>query len=260
MVRRSFSEILRAGGVDAGVEYGSLQELVFERYGLYSLMDRSFRDVWFAGTAISLDDFNERYGFDFEGLAVDMSVDDLLEFCEYVYNFAGALYNQDQDVCAAAMSHVNKLVDKLGHVALVDDGLTVFVPKNANVMAAAEVAPGEIVIDLMRYDYRKYDGDLAEKRVILLRLIDQLEPKRKRIGELSKKTEGDIFFIANNLNLRHNNVDPQDVRKFKPAVQEMSDAELERWYDHCRDLCAAAFLLLGCDDRRTELDELKSRL
>ena len=70
-MRRTFAEVLRSSGIDVQAEYNSLQSLVYERYGLYTLMDSHFREVWFADTAISLDDFNERHNFDFSCMRSD---------------------------------------------------------------------------------------------------------------------------------------------------------------------------------------------
>lgn len=263
-MRRNFAEILRSGGVDIEAEYESLSDLLFENRGLYWLMENNFRRVWFSDTAVSLYDFNNRYGFDFVNAPTNPSLDDLLSLCEYCYNFAVALSSSldifSTNCCYEVIEHIKRLANKLDYVFVDDADLNILVARNANVQAAAEVAPTQVGVDLIKYDYRQYDGDLAGKRAILLNLVGYLEPKRKELQALAKDATGDLFFIANNLNLRHNNTDPQDSGKYKQAVVDMNDAELERWYDLCRDLCAAAILLLEYEENRPELTELKERI
>lgn len=263
-MRRNFAELLRSGGVDIKAEYDSLHTLVFESRSLYELMELEFRSVPFAGTAISLADFNKRLGVDYKDYELFPDLEFVLSFCEYCYNFALALVPREDlhktDCCRQVMRHVVLLADKLNCVLMDDDGVMILVARNANAQAAAEVAPAEIGFDLVKYDYREYDGDLEGKRAILLRLIGYLEPNRKQLEALAKDATNDLFFIANNLNLRHNNTDPHNAGKYKQAVADMDDAELEGWYDLCRDLCAAAILLLGYEGKRGELAEVKKRL
>lgn len=261
-MRRIFSEVLRSGRVNIKAEYMSLHSLVFERYGFYSYVKSHFRDVWFADTAVSLEDFNLRNGFSFEAPPLNPQLDDLLSFCEYVYNFACALDSPDSydaDCCTEVAEHVVRLTDKLDYEIIDDDGIAILVAKNSNIQAAAEVAPGKLGFDLIKYDYRQYDGDLDGKRTILLQLISYLEPKRPQLEVLAKEMTNDLFFIANNFNLRHNNTDPQRSGKYKQTVAEMSDTELEGWYDLCRDMCATAILLLGYDEKREALGKVKNQ-
>lgn len=261
-MRRTFAEVLRSSGVDVQAEYNSLHSLVFERYGLYTLMGSNFRRVWFASTAVSLNDFNKRHGFDFEAMKLDASLDDLLDFCEYAYNFAEALVEADVSNCSSCLTvinHIDTLIDKMGYVPASDEGLVIFVPRDANVAVAAEVAPGHAAEDLLRYDYRGFAGDIDKKRSMLVGMISLIEPKRKELDRVAKSLSGDLFCLANNFNLRHNNIDPSDKGKYHQYIAEMSDSELEKWYDNCRDLCAASFLLLGFSEQKNELDDIKQR-
>lgn len=262
-MRRNFAEVLRSTGVDVGCEYRSLHSRVFERYGLYSFMESHFEYVRFSDTTVSLRDFNKRFGFDFEKIQESAELDDLLSLSEYAYNFAFDLMPYCQanpNFCVGVIGHVGKLMDKLHYVASEVDGLTVFVSRNPDIEAAAEVAPDDAGVDLIRYDYRRYERDVDAKRAILLRLIKELEPNRKKLEAIAGGPTKDLFFLANNLGIRHNNTDPRDAAKYKVAVAEMDERELIRWYDLCRDLCAASFLMLACDESRDDLHALKGRV
>ena len=139
-MRRTFAEVLRSSGIDVQAEYNSLQSLVYERYGLYTLMDSHFREVWFADTAISLDDFNERHNFEFGRMRSDARLDDLLDLCEYAYNFVDALAGAGvlgRDSCYVVLEHTDILVNKLGYTDVRDDGFVVFVPSAYDALCRA---------------------------------------------------------------------------------------------------------------------------
>ena len=69
-------------------------------------------------------------------------------------------------------------------------------------------------------------------------------PKRKELQVLNKQLSEDIFFMLNNMNLRHNNRSKKDMTKYKEYVAKMSKARLEKWYDELYQMLLLAFLLL----------------
>ena len=261
-MRRNFCDILSGAGVDIAAEYHSLHMLVYERYGFYGQMADNFHAMPFAGTAYNLNDFNNRYGFHFDELDSICDIDDLLLFCEYVYNFAVCLTCSEECLTGSphvVCDHIEKLTDKIGYRFAENAGLWVLIPVNEQIEAAAEVAPEATGNDLFRYDYRRYKGDLDSKRTILTNLASTLEPRRAELNKASSAFTSDYFYLVNNFNIRHNNVDPADPGKFKAWVAQMSPDELEDWYDTVRDMSAAAFLLLEYLDKKGKIDEAKQR-
>lgn len=261
-MRRTFADILNGAGVDVSAEYHSLHMLVFQRYGFYSDMEECFEWMPFSGTAYNLRDFNERNQFDFEHAEYTEDLGDLLLFCEYVYNFAVRL-NVLEDYgtwkASGIVRHINALADKIGYRLVYDGELWILVPRNDEIEAAAEVAPEGVGNDLFRYDYRGYKGDLGGKRKILASLASALEPRRAELNEAAKALTSDYFYLVNNLNIRHNNIDPADPGRYNDWVAQMSPGELEGWYDTVRDMSAAAFLLLEHLEKKDEIDETKRR-
>jgi len=59
------------------------------------------------------------------------------------------------------------------------------------------------------------------------------------------------------MNLRHNNIDPSS-KHFKQFVSEMSENELEYWYDETYQLILLAKLLLDNDERQKRIKKMKS--
>lgn len=169
-------------------------------------------------------------------------------------NLADPLYSQP-----AARPYLNEVArqislicDKLNYEASKDGEFWILVPKNDSIRAAAEAAPESVAYDLINYDYREYKGDLQAKRQILLRLLDDLEPKRDALKAANKELANELFKLANKYNIRHNNSGVGG--KGNAEVEGITPEEQEEWYDTCRDLCAAAYLLL---ENRSQITTLK---
>ena len=71
--------------------------------------------------------------------------------------------------------------------------------------AVAEIVDNDLGYKVLRYNHYVLRGDLQAKKDILLALGADLEPKRAQIEAVDKIMEDGIFYILNNLNLRHNN-------------------------------------------------------
>ena len=100
-------------------------------------------------------------------------------------------------------------------------------------------------------------GDLERKRATLIALADKLEPMRVKLKQINASMEADIFFLFNNVNLRHNNADPEG-KNYKPLVAKMAENEIEQWYDDTYQMCLLAFLELDHLDRKPRIDQLKT--
>ena len=259
-MRRTFADILNSAEVDVAAEYRSLHMLVYERGGFCADMEEHFGWMPFAGTAYNLRDFNNRNGFDFEECKSSDDLDYLLCFCEYVYNFATRLncrFDYGSVRSSNVIRHIIALTEKIRYRFVQDGGLWVLVLANERIVAAAEVAPKAAGNDLFRYDYRGYKGDLEGKRKILSTLAMALEPYRSELVVIAKQFSCDYFCLVNNLNIRHNNVDPADSRNYKELITLMPADELEEWYDTVRDMSAAAFLLLEYKKHPEDIGDLK---
>lgn len=103
-------------------------------------------------------------------------------------------------------------------------------------------------------------GDLEAKKETLLKFADLLEPKREILNSIDKTFSSDLFYLFNNFNLRHNNTDPSAKGKYKKAVAEMSNAELEKWYDETYQMCLLAFLRIDHIDRKAAFDTIKDKI
>lgn len=267
-MRRNFAQVLREGKIDIKKEYEKLYDMFYfsddyREESLENIISENFEQITFRGTCISLDDFNDTYGFCFESQPRDFVLDDLISFCEYYYNLVsdiseGDFYTPDKDFY---ISHVTKVIDAIGYMFAQEDGFTIFVPKDnaAIAVAESELIPQAVSYKIIAYNHHAKKGDLEAKRQILLALSDLLEPKRKDLESVDKQFASDLFYALNNFNVRHNNVDPTGT-KYKKAVAELSEAELEQWYDEVYQMCLLAFMRLDHVPRKQSFDELKGKI
>lgn len=265
MSRRSFADILLNSEFSPSDEYYSLVHLLYDsdppdQCSFYSLMNMYFGLMPFAGTAISLWDFNHRHNFTFS-TDDDLSTVDLnrlLLLCEYILNFA--IHMQNIDDCMQEslflIKHIRAICNKISYQESEVKGIFVLVTRNDLINASAECSPAEVAIDLITFDYRRYKGDLDRKRQYLSKFARELEPKRECLEALSKRLTSDFFYLVNSLNIRHNNAS-EDSKKYFEPLGSMSDHELESWYDTLRNMAASLFLLVDYSDISESINSLK---
>ena len=128
------------------------------------------------------------------------------------------------------------------------------------VTAAVEIEQDpDIAFEIVRYNHHALKGDIASKKSILIKLGSQLEPLRHELSDRYKNLASDIFFMLNNLNIRHNNCVPSDT-KYKPYVAAMTPDELEGWYDELYQMILLAKLELDHINRIPQIETLKQNL
>lgn len=151
-------------------------------------------------------------------------------------------------------------LEKYNHKAYIDDERILIIEDKPEVTAVAEIIEQDLAIDIIRYNHRSMQGEIELKKKILISLGSELEPKRKQLQVLNKQLSEDIFFMLNNMNLRHNNRSKKDIGKYKEYVAKMTKARLEKWYDELYQMMLLAFLLLDNVDRTENVKELKEKI
>lgn len=99
-----------------------------------------------------------------------------------------------------------------------------------------------------------------KKKNILIALGTELEPKRKQLQTVDKKLSDNIFFMLNNMHIRHNNSNKNDLTKYKEYVAKMSEEELEEWYDELYQMILLAFLMIDNVERMEKIKKLKHNI
>lgn len=219
------------------------------------------------GHCVDANDFLQLLGYKDLWKTAQSNLQDLLTLIEIVYNFwhianagTSSQYYQDQhgrdfillkkimDDCLAYYNYKGKYFPELEQLIVIED--------KPEATAVAEIVEKEISYKVLRYNHYMLKGDLQAKKDILLALGSDLEPKRDQICAIDSNLEDGIFYILNNLDLRHNNTTAGD-KKYKQAVAEMDDATLEGWYDELYQMMLLAYLQLDQVERNNKVKALK---
>lgn len=272
-MRKNFAEVLKNGKVDIKKEYSRLYNLLYSVYDddslnpmpLYEDFNAHFSQIWFRGTAITLEEFDEENGFLFEEQPKNFNIDYLVSFCEYFYNlifgYMGTMYCPNQKYLQFIIQQINKVIASIGYMPTNQDGFTVFVEQSQSAVAVSEIIEDKnLSYKTIYYNHYSMRGNVDGKKEILLKYASLLEPKGRILLSINPTLKKDLFYIFNNLNIRHNNIDCNDKCNYKKYVSEMPPEQIEEWYDETYQMCLLAFLEIEQYERKKKFDVLKENI
>lgn len=188
-------------------------------------------------------------------------------YLEYTYNMTTFVYDQinganaefNANVFASVVKDAEDVAGMLGMKFLCrEDGSRVLCVNDAPIVEAAAIADQEEMLTLVKYLHFASDGDIERKGDCLAKLYKHYEARLPKLdGPEFNNLRDEISMLANSLNTRHNN---RDGKNAKPALEDMTNNELERWYDYLAGLFAEAILAERRVDMRPESKSLRSRL
>lgn len=135
-----------------------------------------------------------------------------------------------------------------------EQGIYILVPEDPAVTEAVEIVEKpDVKLAILEYNHITNRNDLAEKQKILTILAKDFEPRRLELEEMKewKSLASDLGFLFNTLDIRHNNT---EGKKAVPAIQNMPEKDLLKWYDTTYRLYLTAVLL---HDYRNEEQQAK---
>lgn len=241
---------------------------------LFNYVDKyCFGDWEQRGHFVDVDDFLEALEFDDLKDEAAYDVDAFLTLIELIYNFWELSHKQFDDDekgyelqwCGNYYHLKNVMDDVLGqynHIAYINEEqeCVLVIEDKAEITAAAEIMPTPaLAVDVVRYNHRTLKGEIELKKKILLALGAELEAKRKKLHVINATLENDIFFMLNNLNIRHDNRSKGD-KNYKEYVAKMRKERLEKWYDELYQMILLAFLLMDNVQRVEKIKELKGKI
>lgn len=244
------------------------EKTLFEYFG-----ECCFEDWMQRGHFVDLDDFLKCIEFDKLKRSATEDAEEFLTLIELIYN-VWILVNIDV-VNYKKMGyklqwegnyyHLKKVMDDIlgqyNHTAYVDkkSEKVLVIENTPGVTAVAEIVEPSLALEVIKYNHYALKGEIELKKSILLKMAQQLEPQRKSLHAIDSKLEDNIFFMFNNLDLRHNNRSAND-KSYKEYVAEMKKRDLEKWYDELYQMVLLAFLLLDNVDRTEKVKELKGKI
>lgn len=266
--------------------------LDYDDCSLADLIDQDFLRIPFRGSATSLEDFDSRYGFPFAtsrsledactrmarfggkaespDVTDDERLDTLVTFCEYVYNLAEgftekstaystSLFTQEweNERAEVVKDQVMRIVDKLDLMTADRREVKIFVPADETVRTAVGLMEPESAGLALSYGHHSMRGDLNAKRSILQTLAQKVEHKRDQLKSVSSAYASDLFYLLNNLDIRHDNSGETPPFSKAPGVASLDAAGLEEWYDKTYRMCLGAFILCDYGACRDDIDSLK---
>ena len=190
-------------------------------------------------------------------------VDTFLLYCEMMLNMFDSILlpYAPSLICRKVQSVIDTIMydlEKLNHeVQALDDDRIIIVQKDASVTAVADIVEPVLADAIVEYNHHLLKGNIEKKKEILRKIADALEPKRSELEQINKSFTSDLFYLVNNMNIRHNNCDKQDMKTYNPAFDSLSDEEVEAWYDEIFQQELMAFLLLGQKERNARIDAFK---
>lgn len=278
-MRRTFAEVLKSAKFNYKDEYDKLYHLLFDKdhespnggedWSLYDYFDSTFVHFYFAGTCLSLEEFDKKYGFSFPVPGEESTIDDLVLLLEYFQNLINGfrsanytLYRFSNAINETFLTrYLYKMAEEMGYKFSSQDGLSILIEKNAVVTAVAEsdLIPKDFSYKLISYNHHSMQGNLEDKKAIILKLAGILEGKQTKLSRVNSNLKNDLFYLFNNFNIRHNNCDRQS-KDYKPGIASMDKQELENWYDETYQMCLLAFMELEQADRKPKFDAIKAEI
>lgn len=156
--------------------------------------------------------------------------------------------------------NIDILLDHLNYEKAIslEQQTVILVPKNPATTAVAEITGNkDIAFAILKYNHASLKGNLSEKKRLLVSIANEYE------ALLDTPVEGFSSFFSkangllNSLNLRHNNKKGKHKNEF---VTNISDKELETWYDELYQLLLFCVLIKDNVKRKDAIDELLKKL
>lgn len=267
MSRRNIFEIL-SEKVSISSQINKIEMLLSDAYvgseTPEDIVDMECMREWKArGRYTSCEEIRKRLKITYEQLNRDLSEEKILVYLEYVSNIIW-LCNEKyldgsedyNDEYQYLQENVIGLLDDLGYEKKVfaDEEKVILVEKNAAMTAVAEIVDSKSAYAVIEYNHHLLKGDIAEKQRILKILADKFEPMRGELKKVNRELESNTGYLLNKMNIRHNNIEGKNAVEY---VKNLSDEELEEWYDETYQMLLLCFLEYDNIERSKRIIKLK---
>ena len=246
----------------------------FKHYTLFDFVDEyCFRKWECRGHFISVEDFLEALDWAVLQNEATYDTEALMTCIELIYNFWNLsnceMFNSETHYSlhwCGNYYHLKDVMDDIlgqyNHCAYIDKKkkCVLVIEDKPEVTAVAEIVPATLALSVIKYNHKSLKGEIELKKSILISMGAELEPKRKELQEIDRQLSEDIFFMLNNVNIRHNNRSKKDKGKYKEYTAKMTKDQMEKWYDELYQMMLLAILLLDNTSRAERVKTLKDKI
>lgn len=220
--------------------------------------DFLFVNYKYSGTYISIRDMRNGLNISKEDIKKN-NKETMLTYFEFILNMVFFFTENkfrtdryDSSYINKLISNINKVLEKINYEVIAKNNYLFIIENDAGTSAVAELYPdlSNSVIEYRRHDLK---GNIEAKRNILQTLqlkIEGIELKLR--GSSYQSLSKNLMNLFNNLHIRHNNKG-ENPRNNKI---NMSDEELEIWYDRTYDLTLTALMICNYLDYHKEIEKL----
>lgn len=262
-MRKNIIDIISSAQIDLKREYSRIYDMYyhmpynngFDNGTLAEHVAENFRklDKNLIRRCLSIEDFDETYGFRFVEQPQNFSLEYLISFAEYVTNLVYALmrsgnFGFNHNGLFEFIEHIKGCMEDIGYEFIEKEFMVIFVEKNPVTMSVAETVNDDLAYSLLEYNHYRIKGDLHSKKNILKNMADDIETERNNLKTINNKFASDLFQLLNKF-IRHNNSE----NKF---ISQMSDSELEAVYDEIYQMWLLAKMQLEHTKRTKVISEL----
>ncbi|MBP5534253.1 MAG: hypothetical protein J6Y03_01955 [Alphaproteobacteria bacterium] len=237
---------------------------VTNRYSIEEKVNDIFSSWKSRGTCISCEDMRNELGINeiFKKFG-KIPTDDIICCLEYYKNIYFLFVNRVKPVLQnykytnsfhMLNSNMDTLLDHLNYdqYCFKDQEKVILVPKNPAATAVAEISSEDTAMAILKYHHASLKGQIEEKRDLLRRIAKEYEP----ILDNGVNGFNDYFKRANdllnNLDIRHNN---KVGKKKNELVTNLTNEELEKWYDELYQLLLFCVLIKDNKERKERIEE-----
>lgn len=277
MARLNFFERLEKE-IDYQKEYEKIEDIILNENLPFSLeydISTNFRNWCYRRNFTSFYELREYFGFTYIESSSSRykkvpngeinGIECFLLYCEMILNVLfGADFEFDsirnKNNAQVIVDTIEYDLEMIGYkIICLDKSKFIIVQKNSAAIAVADVVEYNLAKEIISYNHHLLKGDIVSKKAVLKNIADALEPKRKELKCINQTIESDFFYLVNTMNIRHNNCDSKDSKKYNEKFDNLSDVEKEEWYDEIYQEGLMAFLILEQAKRNVRINEFKSK-
>lgn len=153
------------------------------------------------------------------------------------------------------LENIEILLDKIHHESKYSEETEklILIPKNPAATSVAESSSDETGMAILMYHHRQLKGNIEGKRQLLLTMANEYEPLLKKEFDGFKDYFSKTRELLNKLNIRHNNGDNE-------FLNQMSESDLEGWYDETYQLILFCVLIKDNAERKSKAKDILKKI